>query len=69
MPDRGRDTGTLLIVDDHEDTRLMLRDFLAELGFHIDTAADGAEALDKLRARPFDVVLTDLNIPASAASS
>ncbi|MBK7829427.1 protein kinase [Nannocystis sp.] len=63
MVERGRDTGVILIVDDHEDTRVMLRDFLVGFGFHVDTAADGAEALVLLRARPFDLVLTDLNMP------
>ncbi|MBL8976140.1 MAG: protein kinase [Myxococcales bacterium] len=63
MADRERDSGALLIVEDHEDTRVTLRDYLEEFGFHVDTAADGQEALEKLRARPFDLVLTDLNMP------
>ena len=63
LAEPGRDSGALLIVEDHEDTRITLRDYLEEFGFHVDTAADGQEALEKLRARPFDLVLTDLNMP------
>ncbi len=55
--------GALLIVEDHEDTRETLRDFLEQLGFVADTAVDGVDGLEKARAGAFDVVITDVNMP------
>ena len=63
MVDSGRDSGTLLIVEDHEDTRETLRDCLEEFGYTVDTAADGAEGLAAVRQKSFDLVITDLNMP------
>ena len=63
MADSGRDSGTLLIVEDHEDTRETLRDCLEEFGYTVATAADGAEGLAAVRQKSFDLVITDLNMP------
>ena len=63
MADSGRDSGTLLIVEDHEDTRETLRDCLEEFGYTVDTAADGQEGLATVRQKSFDLVITDLNMP------
>ncbi len=57
------DTGTILIVEDHQDTRETLRDYLEEFGHVVDTAVDGADGLRKLQLRPVDLVITDLNMP------
>ncbi len=57
------DTGTILIVEEHQDTRETLRDYLEEFGHVVDTAVDGADGLRKLQARPVDLVITDLNMP------
>lgn len=63
MDERQRDKGTLLIVEDHEDSREVMRDYLEEFGFTVDSAADGAEGLEKARARSFDLIITDVNMP------
>ncbi len=63
MNDRARESGTLLIVEDHEDMRETLRDCLEEFGYDVEVAGDGVEGLEKARARPFDLVITDLNMP------
>ena len=63
MIDSGRDCGTLLIVEDHEDTRETLRDCLEEFGYTVETAADGVEGLEQVRSKAFDLVITDLNMP------
>ncbi len=63
MVDSVRDSGTLLIVEDHEDTRETLRDCLEEFGYTVETAADGVEGLEQVRAKAFDLVITDLNMP------
>ena len=54
----------LLIAEDLQDTRESLQDLLKlSLGLEVDTAADGAIALDMLRQRPYSVLITDLKMP------
>lgn len=53
-----------LVVDDFSTMRRILRNLLKELGFvNVQEAEDGVEALDKLRAQPFDFVVSDWNMP------
>lgn len=63
MADDEAETGTILIVEDHQDTRETLRDYLEEFGYVVDVAVDGADGLRKVQARPVDLVITDLNMP------
>ena len=53
----------ILVVDDEESLRLSLKFKLKSAGFDVDTAIDGEEALDKLKGKPVDVVLLDINMP------
>lgn len=54
----------MLVVDDEKNIRLTLRQVLEEEGLHVETATDGAEALEQVRAHPdFDLVLMDLRMP------
>ena len=52
-----------LVVDD--DTKIMhlVADMLAELGYQVDMAENGSKALQKIRVRPYDMVLSDLEMP------
>ncbi len=52
---------SILIVDDEE----VIRDFLSEVleDYDITTACDGDEAIDKLKQKAFDLVITDLRMP------
>ena len=52
----------LLIVEDHVDTRQMYAEFFHEQ-FDVMQAGDGAQALDVMRARRPDIVITDLSLP------
>jgi len=52
----------VLIVDDSEFTRNYHSYILREANFDVVTAVDGADALEKLYSRPFDLVLTDINM-------
>ena len=54
----------VLAVDDHRSLREMLALVLTELGCEVRTAASGAEGLVAVRADRFDLILTDLNMPA-----
>lgn len=54
----------LLIVDDNEDNRYTLRRRLNREGYkNLTMASNGREALDKLKAQPFDLVLLDIMMP------
>jgi len=57
------DIGTILIVEDHQDTREILREYLAGFGHVVETAVDGADGLRKVQLRSVDLVITDLNMP------
>ena len=53
-----------LVVDDSRVARAVLRKVLGEIGISdMQEAADGAEALVKLRQSEFDMVITDWNMP------
>jgi CheY-like chemotaxis protein len=55
----------ILIVDDEEKILFVLRHALARLGesCQVQTAENGRQALEMVRAAPFDLVVTDLRMP------
>lgn len=55
---------SILVVDDEPDVRELFVDALEEAGHHVELAADGAQALTRLRdgAAPC-LVLSDLRMP------
>ncbi|MFZ2103601.1 MAG: response regulator [Oricola sp.] len=53
----------ILTVDDSRTMREMLRHTLANAGFEVVTAEDGADGIQKLRESQPDVVITDINMP------
>ncbi|WP_224242316.1 sigma-54-dependent transcriptional regulator [Hyalangium gracile] len=55
--------GRILVVDDEEGVRSFLAESLELDGHHVEEAASGEEALALLRAKSFDLVLTDLRMP------
>lgn len=53
----------VLIVDDYQTMLRILRNLLRQLNFkNIDEASDGSEALKKLRAKQFGLVISDWNM-------
>jgi len=54
---------TLLVVDDDEDIRLILRDEFCDLGYNVVTAIDGEEGLVAFNEQNIDVVVLDLEMP------
>jgi CheY-like chemotaxis protein len=54
---------TILVVDDDRTTRELLRLQLKSAGYAVETAADGAAALARVRARTFHLVLLDVWMP------
>ena len=53
----------ILIVDDDDKIRNLLKDFLTENNFLISTAADSMEALQKLNSIAFDLIIIDIMMP------
>ena len=54
---------TILVVDDDPSNRVTLERLLKREGFTVHHAASGREAMESLRARAVDLVLTDLKMP------
>ncbi len=55
--------GRILVVDDEALNRILLSTNLEESGYCVETAEDGQQALQMLRAQPFDAILLDLIMP------
>jgi len=54
---------SVLVVDDDPEMRALLLEVLRNEGYEVGEAKDGTEAVLALRARVFDVVLMDKNMP------
>jgi two-component system response regulator (stage 0 sporulation protein F) len=54
---------TILIIDDEEIIRVLLRSALEAAGHEVVEAANGREGLDLYRRRPADLVITDIIMP------
>lgn len=54
---------SILIVDDSLNNRLLLRKQLLVLGYKVDEAANGLEALKAIKNIAYDLVITDLDMP------
>lgn len=53
----------VLVVDDYKTMIRIIRNLLKQLGFSdIDDAADGTEALEKMRAKSYGLVISDWNM-------
>ena len=58
-----RDDRYVLVADDYGTMRRIMRNLLGQIGFaNIEEAVDGQSALDKLRERSFDLVISDWNM-------
>ena len=53
----------ILIADDHDENRQLLRQMLEPVGFDVELASDGGEALARAAARGPDLVVMDLRMP------
>lgn len=53
----------ILIVDDEASAREIIRESVCLLGYQVDEAGDGEEALERFREHRHDVVITDLSMP------
>ena len=53
----------VLIVDDSITTRTLEKSILEAVGYAVEVATDGVDALQKLRAQRFDLMLSDVQMP------
>ena len=53
----------LLVCDDSFTTRELIRSILQSAGYEVTATTDGADALDKLRAQAYDLVVSDVEMP------
>jgi DNA-binding NtrC family response regulator len=68
IPREGAAGYSILVVDDEESIREMIREGLAARGFNVETAASVEEALSLMGRRSFHAVLCDLNLRATAGA-
>jgi class 3 adenylate cyclase len=57
------ETASVLVVDDNEANRDLLRRRLKRQGYQVTVAEDGFRALELIREQPFDLVLLDIMMP------
>ncbi|SHI89829.1 two-component system, OmpR family, response regulator ResD [Geosporobacter subterraneus DSM 17957] len=57
------DEAKILVVDDEEKMRHIIKVYLSNEGYKVDTAENGREALEKLEGKPYDLVLLDVMMP------
>jgi len=53
----------ILVIDDEAEIRSVLREALEAAGYEVAVAEDGARGLEAQRARPADLVITDIFMP------
>ena len=61
-----REDVKILVVDDENYMREIVRHALEDTGFQVEEAADGKAALQMIRRYPYDVIVTDLRMPGSS---
>jgi two-component system sensor histidine kinase/response regulator len=54
---------TVLVVDDNEINRVVASDLVQEIGYPVETACNGLEAVEKVRTRSYAVVFMDCQMP------
>jgi CheY-like chemotaxis protein len=53
----------ILVVDDEEDVRVLVCRILRDMGYEVESAAHGKEALEKVSAQRVDLMILDLMMP------
>ncbi len=53
----------ILLAEDSEDNRLLIKTYLKQSPHQLDMAENGQIAVEKFREKPYDLVLMDMNMP------
>jgi two-component system chemotaxis sensor kinase CheA len=56
-------SASILVVEDSITSRMLLKNILESAGYRVKTAVDGMEAFTILRTQPFDLVVSDVEMP------
>lgn len=62
-PEAARQTGRILLVEDHGDTARIMANVLTRSGYEVRSAGDVASALNIAREWNFDLLISDLGLP------
>ena len=54
---------TVMVAEDYDDTRVMIRQVLERQGYHVVEARSGIEAVELVRHERPDLILMDINLP------
>ncbi len=57
------DTPRILVVDDEDSMRFLLREAMRREGYDVEVASDGQQALQAVRENQFDLVIMDIRMP------
>jgi PAS domain S-box-containing protein len=60
---RKQQKASILLIEDEEGVRHLLRDILTGAGHNVEVAADGNEGIEIFKKKKFDLVFTDLGMP------
>jgi len=61
--DRGKSRRTILVVDDFDDTRWLLKTWLERKGYRVVEAMNGNQAVTTAQSEPPDLIIMDLEMP------
>lgn len=54
---------SVLVVDDEDQIRQLIRETLEQAGYEVQEASDGKQGLERYRAKPADLVIMDILMP------
>jgi DNA-binding NtrC family response regulator len=57
------DIADILFVDDDRAILEIVREYLAEIGYHVDVVDNGLAALERIKEKPYHIVFTDIKMP------
>ena len=63
MTENNGTRATVLVVEDFEDNRFMMRRLLEMSGYHVVEAVNGKQAVEKAASERPDIILMDLSLP------
>jgi len=62
-PQEARQRRSILVAEDSITSRTLLKSILEAAGYEVTTAVDGLDAWTTLRTRPFDLIVSDVEMP------
>ncbi len=61
--EKEKEMNTILVVEDSITSRMLLKNILETAGYKVSTAIDGVEGYTKLKEEPFDLIVSDVDMP------